>query len=125
MRNSRLDPKIASGLHGNSVGQEAGRSFVTGSTILGVLDQYREHFGEPARVIALPMIATPEYLKAVLDNSERTVVYTLRVDRGLSDPEVLASVPGTHWDRERGLDETAYIVPGAGGMGEVLNNSWC
>ena len=32
---------------------------------------------------------------------------------------------GTHWERERGLNEQGYIVPGAGGMGEVLNNSWC
>jgi hypothetical protein len=43
----------------------------------------------------------------------------------MSDPEVLATMPGTYWDREKGLDEKSYIVPGAGGMGEVINNSWC
>ena len=26
---------------------------------------------------------------------------------------------------KKGLDGKSYIVPGAGGMGEVINNSWC
>ena len=72
----------------------------------------------------MPMIATPEYLRAVLD-IEGLVVYTPRLDRGLSSDEVLAADPGVFWDLERGLDELSYIVPGAGGIGEVLNNSWC
>lgn len=97
----------------------------TGSTTVRLLDHYLEHHGRPAKVIALPMISTPEYLRRVLDHCPELVVYTARVDRGLSDPEVLATPPGTYWDRERGLDERQYIVPGAGGMGEVLNNSWC
>jgi hypothetical protein len=37
---------------------------------------------------------------------------------------VLATVPGTHWAEEKGLDEHQYIVPGAGGVGEILNNAW-
>jgi uracil phosphoribosyltransferase len=37
---------------------------------------------------------------------------------------VLSTVPGTFWDEERGLDERHYIVPGAGGVGEILNNAW-
>src|SRR4029079_1637316 len=77
------------------------------------------------KIIALPMIATPEYLRTVLEESEDIVVYTARLDRGMSDTEVLATMPGTHWDREKGLDAKCYIVPGAGGMGEVINNSWC
>ena len=32
--------------------------------------------------------------------------------------------PGTLPEGERGLDDHQYIVPGAGGLGEVLNNSW-
>ncbi|HIF39765.1 MAG TPA: uracil phosphoribosyltransferase [Planctomycetes bacterium] len=97
----------------------------TGSTTIRALDHYREEHGEPERVIAMPMIATPEYLRAVLDACDSMVVYTARLDRGLSDAEVLASAPGEHWDRERGLDDSSYIVPGAGGVGEVVNNSWC
>jgi hypothetical protein len=37
----------------------------------------------------------------------------------------LARIPGEAWSKERGLDGKSYIVPGAGGMGEVINNSWC
>ncbi len=97
----------------------------TGSTLLRAVEHYREHHGAPARVLALPMIVTPEFLRAVLDGVENVVVYAGRLDRGLSPPDVLATPPGTHWDRERGLDDHSYIVPGAGGVGEVLNNSWC
>lgn len=120
-------------LSGSKIGGTvAGRSLLlpdpmgaTGSTTVRALDHYREQYGEPERVIAMPMIATPEYLRAALDACESLVVYTARLDRGLSDAEVLASVPGEHWDRERGLDDSSYIVPGAGGVGEVVNNSWC
>jgi uracil phosphoribosyltransferase len=73
----------------------------------------------------MPMMATPEYLRAVLDAFEDVVVYTARLDRGMSPPEVLARMPGERWSEEKGLNSKGYIVPGAGGMGEVLNNSWC
>jgi uracil phosphoribosyltransferase len=36
----------------------------------------------------------------------------------------LQTVPGELWGEERGLDDHHYIVPGAGGLGEVLNNSF-
>ena len=52
------------------------------------------------------------------------VIYALRLDRGLSADDVLATVPGTRWDEEKGLDDHQYIVPGAGGVGEILNNAW-
>ena len=97
----------------------------TGSTTLRVLEHYQEQFGCPAKVILMPLICTPEYLRAVTQNHGHTVVYSTRLDRGLSPAHVQASVPGTHWEQERGLDETSYIVPGAGGVGELLNNSWC
>ena len=97
----------------------------TGSTTIRALRHYVAHFGTPEKIVALPMIATPEYLRAVLEEFENLVVYTARLDRGMSDDDVLAAVPGELWDREKGLDERSYIVPGAGGMGEVINNSWC
>jgi len=97
----------------------------TGSTLQRVVEHYREHYGRPRRVIALPIITTPEFLKVALGDLDDVVVYTGRVDRGLSSREVLDSVPGSRWTEERGLDERGYIVPGAGGLGEVLNNSWC
>ena len=97
----------------------------TGKTTVRALEHYHKHYGKPAKIVALPMIATPEYLRNVLEAYDNLVIYTARLDRGMSDPDVLATMPGTHWDRERGLDEKSYIVPGAGGMGEVINNSWC
>lgn len=97
----------------------------TGKTTLRALQHYHANFGTPEKIIALPMIATPEYLRAVLEEFENLVIYTARLDRGMSDADVLSTMPGTYWDRERGLDAKCYIVPGAGGMGEVINNSWC
>jgi uracil phosphoribosyltransferase len=97
----------------------------TGSTTIRAVNHYRERHGDPARIIAMPMMATPEYLRAVLDAFEDVVVYTARLDRGMSPPDVLACVPGERWSEEKGLNSKGYIVPGAGGMGEVLNNSWC
>ncbi len=97
----------------------------TGATTVRVIDHYLEHHGRPARIVALPMIATPEYLARVLDHSELVHVWTVRLDRGFSPPDVLASLPGERWAEERGLDDNGYIVPGAGGVGEVINNAWC
>jgi uracil phosphoribosyltransferase len=98
----------------------------TGSTVLRALEHYLESWGRPARVIVLTMIATPEFLRRALDiDGVDLEVVTARLDRGLSPPDVLELVPGEAWDRERGLDDRSYIVPGAGGVGEVLNNSWC
>ncbi len=97
----------------------------TGKTTIRAVKHYLSSFGRPKKIIALPMIATPEYLRAVLEEFEDLVVYTARLDRGMSDSEVLTTIPGTYWDREKGLDGKSYIVPGAGGMGEVINNSWC
>jgi len=70
------------------------------------------------------LIVTPEYIKRVLADHPDVIIYALRLDRGLSEPAVLQTVPGERWDEERGLNEHQYIVPGAGGVGEILNNSW-
>jgi uracil phosphoribosyltransferase len=96
----------------------------TGSTLVRVLDHYAENHGRPVRTVALNLIVTPEYLRRLRDAHPETVIYAFRLDRGLSAPEVLASVPGERWEEERGLDGHDYIVPGAGGLGEVITNSW-
>jgi hypothetical protein len=67
---------------------------------------------------------TPEFIRNVLAAHPETIIYALRLDRGLSPAKIMSTVPGTHWDEERGLDEHQYIVPGAGGVGEILNNAW-
>ncbi|RMH44851.1 MAG: uracil phosphoribosyltransferase [Deltaproteobacteria bacterium] len=98
----------------------------TGSTITRVLAHYREHVaGTPRRVLALHLIVTPEYLRHVTANHPDVSVWAFRLDRGLSPADVLATVPGERWDNERGLTDQHYIVPGGGGLGEVMNNSYC
>jgi uracil phosphoribosyltransferase len=97
----------------------------TGSSMISALTHYKSRLeGKPSSCVAMHLIITPEYLHNVLDAHPETVVYALRLDRGLSAPDVLATVPGTRWKEERGLDEHQYIVPGAGGVGELLNNAW-
>ncbi|MGH7294154.1 MAG: uracil phosphoribosyltransferase [Polyangiaceae bacterium] len=97
----------------------------TGSSLVSALDHYKTRLdGKPGRCITMHLIVTPEYLRNVLKAHPDTVVYSLRLDRGLSSEDVLATVPGTKWDVERGLDDKQYIVPGAGGVGEILNNAW-
>jgi uracil phosphoribosyltransferase len=97
----------------------------TGASMVSALDHYTTRLeGAPGRCIAMHLIITPEYLRNVLTAHPRTTVYAFRLDRGMSDKDVLATVPGTRWAEERGLDDHQYIVPGAGGIGEILNNAW-
>ena len=97
----------------------------TGSTVSAVVDHYHAQVvGRPLKTIALHLIVTPEYLRHISQSHPHVIVYALRLDRGLSPPDVLASVPGARWAEERGLNEHHYIVPGGGGLGEVMNNAF-
>jgi uracil phosphoribosyltransferase len=97
----------------------------TGASMSSAIEHYKTRLdGKPARCIPMHLIVTPEYLRNVLRAHPDAQIYALRVDRGLSPPDVLGTVPGTRWDDERGLDDHQYIVPGAGGVGEIMNNAW-
>ena len=97
----------------------------TGASLAGVIEHYKNVVsGIPASLAAVHLIVTPEYLKRMTEQFPALQIFAIRLDRGLSSPEVLRTVPGTHWDQEFGLNDTQYIVPGAGGVGEVLNNAW-
>ena len=101
----------------------------TGGTICQALDLYKNGFGngkmgKAKKYIAMHLIVTPEYLRNVQKRHSDLVVYALRLDRGLSPPEILSTRPGEKWDQERGLNSEQYIVPGAGGFGEILNNAY-
>lgn len=124
---------IGTSLAGSKIGGDVDNAIVifpdpmgaTGGTIVSALDHYKKNVeGRGKKFIAIHLIVTPEYLKRVLAAHGDLTVYTLRVDRGLSSPEVLKSELGLKWAEERGLDDTHYIVPGAGGVGELLNNSF-
>jgi uracil phosphoribosyltransferase len=80
--------------------------------------------GTPRRILSLNLIVTPEFLRRISREHPDVVVYALRLDRGLSPPEVFGTVPGELWEKERGLDDRQYIVPGGGGFGEIMNNAY-
>lgn len=97
----------------------------TGNTLISALDHYKRVVGGKAlKFIALHLIVTPEYLKNVTSAHPDLVVYAVRLDRGMSTQDVLRTVPGTRWSEERGLNDRHYIVPGGGGFGEIMNNSF-
>ncbi len=97
----------------------------TGTTLDTVLKHYQTHVqGRPARAIALNLIITPEYIQRLQSCWPETIIYCYRLDRGLSPDEVLDSMPGARPEEERGLNEQGYIVPGGGGFGEIMNNSF-
>jgi len=97
----------------------------TGHTLVAAIDHYKKNIaGVAKRYIAMHLIVTPEYLKNVLTAHQDLDIFALRIDRGLSNEKVLKTIPGEMWDLEKGLNSHDYIVPGAGGLGELLNNSF-
>lgn len=97
----------------------------TGHTLIAALNHYKEKVpGQAKKFIALHLIVTPEYLHKVTQAHPDLIVYGLRLDRGLSSEAILKTPPGKNWEQERGLNENGYIVPGGGGFGEIMNNSF-
>ncbi len=97
----------------------------TGGSLSHCVSHYKNEVeGKACKYVALHIIVTPEYIKRMQKDHPDVEIFALRLDRGLSPEDVLQTIPGTHPDREIGLTDTQYIVPGAGGVGEVLNNSY-
>ncbi len=95
----------------------------TGSTISETIDLYHKlNLGTPRKIVALHLIITPEYIANVQKYSAELQVYALRLDRGLSSAKALAAPLGL--EVEKGLDEHGYIIPGLGGVGEIMSNSF-
>ena len=124
---------VGSSIGGSKIGGDVDDAFVlfpdpmgaTGGSLSTAISLYKTKVpGKLRRIICLHLIVTPEYLKRITTDHPDAVVYALRLDRGLSSQEVLGTAPGLHWAKERGLDERQYIVPGGGGMGEVMNNAY-
>lgn len=96
----------------------------TGGSLAHVIDQYKESVeGKASALVAMHLIITPEYLAHMKKHHPDVKVFALRLDRGLSSADILKTVPGEKWSEEQGLNEFQYIVPGAGGVGELLNNT--
>lgn len=97
----------------------------TGGSLSTAIRTYKEKVeGNARKFICVNLIVTPEYLKRITTEHPDVAVYAVRLDRGLSPPEIFSTVPGTVWDKERGLSDRQYIVPGGGGFGEIMNNAY-
>ncbi len=127
------DEVVGAGIGGMKIGGDVDGAYLlfpdpmgaTGSSLATAIRTYKEKVpGTPRRIVNIHLIVTPEYLRRMASEHPDVVVYAIRLDRGLSPPDVLDTVPGTHWDRERGLDDHQYIVPGGGGFGEIMNNAY-
>lgn len=125
---------IGVNISGSKIGGDVDKAIVllpdpmgaTGGTIVEVYNHYKNKVGgTPLLMVAMHLIVTPEYLKKVTELCPDLHVFSLRLDRGLSAEKVLNEIPGKLWSEEKGLNQHQYIVPGAGGLGEILNNSYC
>jgi uracil phosphoribosyltransferase len=97
----------------------------TGTSVSAVIDRYKAlPGGAPRQIATLHLIVTPEYIARIRKDHPEVHIFAIRLDRGLSGSSVLATRPGERWSEEVGLNSTQYIVPGAGGVGELLNNAW-
>ncbi len=98
----------------------------TGSSISKIIRYYKDGIAGKAKgIFAVHLIVTPEYVRRMTEDHPDVKIYALRLDRGASPAHVLQTKPGTLWDLERGLTDKHYIVPGGGGFGEIINNSFC
>ncbi len=97
----------------------------TGGSLTEAIHFYlKELDGAPRKVVSLNLIVTPEFVARLTEAfGDKVSIYAYRLDRGLSPAEVLQTVPGEKWAQECGLTDHQYIVPGAGGMGEIMNNA--
>tara|TARA_Y100000385_G_scaffold271397_1_gene311326 strand:- start:105 stop:923 length:819 start_codon:yes stop_codon:yes gene_type:complete len=120
-------------ISGSKIGGDIDQAYVllpdpmgaTGGTICEAINYYKNKVeGKAIKFITAHLIITPEYIQRVKSAHPDIEIYTLRLDRGLSSEKALQSNPGTYPDEEKGLNSNQYIVPGAGGVGELLNNSF-
>ncbi len=127
------DTVVGSNIGGAKIGGDIDDAIVlfpdpmgaTGGSLSTAIKMYKEKVpGKPRKILCLNLIVTPEYLRRITKDHPEVVVFALRLDRGLSPPEVFESEPGKFWDQERGLDDRQYIVPGGGGFGEIMNNAY-
>lgn len=95
----------------------------TGGTILQTIEDYGAHIYGCTNIVVMHLITCPEYIHRITTTLPQVQIFVLRVDRGMSDPDVLASVPGTFRGREFGLNEKDYLVPGGGDIGEGLTGA--
>ncbi|MEY4582758.1 MAG: hypothetical protein RL701_7461 [Pseudomonadota bacterium] len=120
-------------MSGSKIGGDAADAFVflpdpmgaTGGSLAATIDLYRTpDQPAPRKILSLHLIITPEFIRRIQAAHPDVVIYAIRLDRGMSSDAVLQTGLGQQPEAETGLNEIQYIVPGAGGVGELLNNSF-
>jgi uracil phosphoribosyltransferase len=96
----------------------------TGGSLSNTVALYKTPDARPKKLVSLHLIVTPEFLARMRTDHPDVAIYAIRLDRGMSSEDVFASGLGAQPEAESGLNEIQYIVPGAGGVGELLNNSF-
>ncbi len=98
----------------------------TGTSISEVINYYKENVqGKVKKFITLNLIQTPNFILRMQKDHPEAITYGLRLDRAASSEKALEATPGTFPQEESGLNDQDYIIPGAGGLGELMNNSFC
>ena len=95
----------------------------TGSSLCDAIDLIKALPGTPRAIVGVHLIITPEFVRRVQATHPYAHIFALRLDRGTSSEAALAAVPGAD-PSESGCNDVHYIVPGAGGVGELINNSY-
>jgi uracil phosphoribosyltransferase len=97
----------------------------TGGSTSNAISYYKDEVpGTAKKFVAMHLVITPEYIARMKKDHPDVEIFAVRLDRGASDSKTLESIPGTHPEKEKGLNEIQYIVPGLGGVGEILNNAF-
>lgn len=96
----------------------------TGTSLLEAINFYKRE-AKARKLISLHLVVSPEFIKKMKAEAPDLIVYAFRVDRGASSAKAKAAIPGEFLDEESGLTDIQYIVPGLGGLGELINNSYC
>ncbi|HEX4351349.1 MAG TPA: uracil phosphoribosyltransferase [Polyangiales bacterium] len=96
----------------------------TGGSLSHTVALYKTAQARPRKLLSLHLIVTPQFIARMQADHPEVSIYAIRLDRGMSSHEILQTGLGERRAEESGLNEVQYIVPGAGGVGELLNNSF-
>ena len=75
----------------------------TGHSMKEVMEYYQKKYGKPKRFVIINLVATSIYLNRLRRVKANIHVYAARLDKGLTKDD--------------------FIVPGLGGVGEIVNNN--
>ena len=94
----------------------------TGSTTIRAVKHYHERHGKPSRIIAMPMMATPEYLRAVAGEGTGVRRRFGAVDRGARGVRLAGAVADPSGSGLRPADAAGGLRARRGGLELAADN---